>query len=609
MNEIIKEKLKNLPDKPGVYLMKDSFGNIIYVGKAKVLKNRVRQYFVKNSNHTGKVIKMVENICDLNWIVTDTEIEALMLECNLIKRHRPKFNILLKDDKTFPYIKVTVSEDFPRILLTRKIDNKKDRFFGPFISSYSVKSVIELLRKTYKIRSCSKDLSKTGNQRECLNYHIGQCSCPCMKYITKEEYQKSIKEVIEFLEGKTENIIAKLNKEMETASNELKFELAAELRDRLYHINSIMEKQKISAPKNSESDIIGISRDEEHICVTVMFIRNGKMIGSKNSFFGVQDMEETVVSEFIKQFYDSYTYIPKEIIIPFELSDSELLEKYLTSSRGSNVSLNFPKKGTKMKLVSLACSNAKEGLNQRKNSKFENGLLELKELLKLDDIPERIEVYDISNTGGQDIVGFMTVFENGIPKKEEYRKFKIKYLDNQDDYGAMYEVIYRRLVHYLEDKLRLEEGENSEKLKFLRLPDLIFVDGGMNHVKVGKNAVKMANLDIDVFGLVKDSKHKTRDITDDTKEYGCVNYRAAFNLVTRMQDETHNQAVKFHHQLRTNNLIKSELLNIKGVGDKTREKLFSYFGTLDNIKKASVTELEKVVKKDIADNIFEYYNQ
>ncbi|MBE7014946.1 MAG: excinuclease ABC subunit UvrC [Ruminococcaceae bacterium] len=609
VNGVIKEKLKMLPDKPGVYIMKDELNNIIYVGKAKILKNRVRSYFVKSANHNNKVLKMIDCIYDLNWIVTDSEIEALILECNLIKRHRPKYNILLKDDKTFPYIKITTSEDYPRIMMTRKVDNKKDKFFGPYVSSYSVKEVIDLLRKTYGIRSCNLDLKKEYKGRECLNYHINQCSCPCMKYISKEDYNNNIKEIIRFLNGKEDGILKKLKADMEKASSELKFELAGELRDRINHINQISEKQKISAPKNSDIDVLGIYDDEEKTCVTVMFIRNGKMLGSKNMFFKSGEEKEEVLKEFIKQFYDASFYIPKEIIIPFTFSDMELIGEFLSAKKGSNVILNYAKLGKKKQLSLLALNNAKEGLKQKKGNKFESGLYELKELLNLEKIPERIEVYDISNTGGKDIVGFMTVFENGKPNPKEYRKFKIKYHTEQDDYGAMYEVIYRRLIHYLEDRLKLENGEDREKLKFINLPDLIFVDGGMNHVKVGKNAVKMAELSIDVFGLVKDNKHKTRDITDDCKEYECYLKKNAFNLVSKMQDETHNQAVKFHHHLRTNNLIRSDLLNIDGIGDKTRQKLFSYFETIDNIKNASKEELNKVVNKTLAEKIYNYYHK
>ena len=608
MNEIIKDKLKSLPDKPGVYLMKDNLGNIIYVGKAKILKNRVRQYFVKNSNHNNKVLKMVENIFDLNWIVTDSEIEALILECNLIKKYRPKYNILLKDDKTYPYIKITTSEDYPRIFMTRRIDSKADKFFGPYVSGSSVKSVIELLCKTYKIRTCSKDLSGKCKGRECLNYHIGQCSAPCVGYIDKKAYSEAIKEIIRFLEGKKSNILEKLESEMLSASNNLKFELAGELRDRINHVKAIMEKQKISAPKNSDIDIIGIDSDDVNTCITLLFVRNGKMLGSINHFFDVSDDKNEVLEEFIKQYYGEDAFIPKEVIIPYELSESELLKEFLSNKKGANVVLYKAKRGNKKELLNLANSNAKEGLKQKKSSIFANGLKELKEVLSLDEMPKRVEVYDISNTGGQDIVGFMTSFYDGKPKKDEYRKFKIKYTENQDDYLSMYEVIYRRLMHYLEDLLKLENGESRDKLKFINLPDLIFVDGGINHVKVGKRAVEASGLNVSVFGLVKDSKHKTKDICDDEKEYGVKRYQGAFNLVSRMQEETHNQAVKFHHHLRTNNLIKSELFRIDGVGEKTREKLFKHFKTIDNIKNATIDELKVIVNKNLAEKIYNFYH-
>lgn len=608
MNVLIEEKLKALPAKPGVYIMKDNLDNVIYVGKAKILKNRVRQYFRKSSNHSNKVIKMVENIYDLNWIVTDSEIEALILECNLIKKHRPKYNILLKDDKTFPFIKITISEDYPRIIMTRKIDSKNDKFFGPYVSSYSVKKTIDLLRKTYGIRDCNRDLTKTA-KRECLNYHIKQCSSPCMKYISKEDYNKSVNEIIDFLEGKSTDILKKLNSEMLKASSELKFELAAEIRDRLNHLNSVLEKQKISVPKDAEYDVIGIGYDDKNTCITVMFVRNGKLLGSKNMYFGINERGHDILTDFLKQFYENPDITPKEIILPIDIEERELLEELISGKKGSNVILNFAKKGRKKELAELACKNAKEGLSQKNSGKFRNVLEDLKELLSLAEVPEKIEVYDISNTGGADIVGFMSVFENGAPKKSEYRKFKIKYSETQDDYDCMYEVIYRRLMHYFEDKIKLESGEEPEKLKFINLPDLIFVDGGKGHVKVGREAVRNAGLSIDVFGLVKDNKHRTKDITSDVREYGCSENRALFNFVTGMQDETHNQAVSYHHTLRTNNLIKSELLRIEGLGEATRKKLFEHFETIDNIKNADVEALGKVVSSKLAEKIYNFYHK
>jgi len=609
MNVLIEEKLKALPAKPGVYIMKDNLDNVIYVGKAKILKNRVRQYFRKSTNHSNKVIKMVENIYDLNWIVTDSEIEALILECNLIKKHRPKYNILLKDDKTFPFIKITTSEDYPRIIMTRKIDSKNDRFFGPYVSSYSVKKTIDLLRKTYGIRDCNRDLNKTTTKRECLNYHIKQCSSPCMNYISKEDYNKSINEIIDFLEGKSTDILKKLNAEMLKASSELKFELAAEIRDRLSHLNSVLEKQKISVPKDAEYDVIGIGYDDRNTCITIMFVRNGKLLGSKNMYFGINERGQDILTDFLKQFYENTDITPKEIILPIDVEEKTLLEELISRKKGSNVILNYAQKGRKKELAELACKNAKEGLSQKNSGKFRNVLEDLKELLSLQEAPERIEIYDISNTGGADIVGFMSVFENGTPKKSEYRKFKIKYSETQDDYDCMYEVIYRRLMHYLEDKIKLENGEEPEKLKFINLPDLIFVDGGKGHVKVGREAVKNAGLFIDVFGLVKDNKHRTKDITSDTEEYGCFNNKALFNFVAGMQDETHNQAVNYHHTLRTNNLIKSELLRIEGLGEATRKKLFEHFETIDNIKNADTESLSKVVSSKLAEKIYNFYHK
>lgn len=606
MNANIKSKLEALPEKPGVYIMKDSFANIIYVGKAKILKNRVRSYFRKSSNHSPKVLRMVENIDDLSWIVTDTEIEALILECNLIKRHRPKYNILLKDDKTFPFIKITINEDYPRIQVTRKTDDKTALYFGPYAGT--VNKTVELLKKAYKIRSCNKDLSKKC-ERECLNYHINQCSGPCMKNITPEEYKKSVEGVISFLEGKSDKLIKDMKNEMKEAVEKLEFEKAAELRDNISYLEKVLEKQKISAPDNSDYDIIGVYEGEKNICVTVMFLRMGKLLGTKNSYFPKGDTKEVILSEFIKQFYKSPGRIPKEILLPFEPYDSGLISELLSRIRKASVNLHIPLKGKKQKLLEMANNNAYEGIKRKSENKYEKALSELSELLSLNELPERIEIYDISNTGGSDTVGYMTVFVNGEPKRSEYRKFRIKYVEGQNDYDCMYEVIYRRLMRYLSEKQMLDEGESDEEMKFINLPDLIFVDGGASHVAVGKRAVADAGLSVDVFGLVKDANHRTRDITSDLREYGCITKRAAFSLITRMQDETHNHAISYHHVTRTKSAVKSELTEIKGVGPQIRNKLFLHFQSIENIKNANVSDLERVVGRKLAENIFIHFRK
>ncbi len=606
MNINIRNKLEALPDKPGVYLMRDIYDNIIYVGKAKILKNRVRSYFRKNSAHSKKVEKMVENINDLSWIVTDSELEALILECNLIKRHRPKYNILLKDDKTFPFIKITINEEYPRILVTRKTDDKNALYFGPYAGT--VKKTAELIKKAYKIRNCNKDLSK-NNARECLYYHINQCSGPCRKNITPEEYKENVKKAISFLEGKSDSLLKELKSEMNDAVNKFEFEKAAELRDNIVYLEKVLEKQKISAPEDANYDILGLYEGEKHTCITVMFLRQGKLLGTKNSYFPAGDKKENLLSEFIKQYYKAPGVIPKEILLPFEPLDFELIKEYLNSVRNAKVNLHIPLKGKKNKLLEMAEKNAQEGIKRRADNKYEKGLSQIAELLSLTAPPERIEIYDISNTAGSDTVGYMTVFQNGEPKKSEYRKFKIKYVEGQNDYECMYEVIYRRLMRYLEEEKRLAEGEYDEELKFSNLPDLIFVDGGKTHVSVGKKAVSDAGLSIDVFGLVKDAAHHTKDITSDEREYGCNKKRAAFSLITRMQDETHNHAITYHHSLRTKSLVQSELSEIDGVGPKIRNKLFLHFQTIDNIKNASVSELESVVGRKTAENIYIFFNK
>ncbi len=606
MNTNIKNKLEALPAAPGVYIMRDVYDNIIYVGKAKILKNRVRSYFRSNSSHTRKVEKMVENINDLSWIVTDSELEALVLECNLIKRHRPKYNILLKDDKTFPYIKITVYEEFPRIMVTRKTDDKRALYFGPYAGT--VGKTVELLKKAYKIRSCNKDFSRKP-ERECLNFHIHQCSGPCMKNVTKEEYRKQVDGVISFLNGKSDTLIKSMKAEMKKAVELLEFEKAADLRDNITYLEKVLEKQKISAPENANYDILGLYEGEKQTCITVMFLRQGKLLGTKNSYFPSGEPKEKLLGEFLKQFYKNPGMIPGEILLPFEPDDLPLINEFLSRIRQSKVNLHIPQKGKKNGLLEMAAANAHEGINRKSESKYIKGLSELAELLSLEAAPERIEIYDISNTGGTDTVGYLTVFVNGEPKKSEYRKFKIKYVEGQNDYECMYEVIYRRLMRYLSEQKELEKTGEEKDYKFINLPDVIFVDGGKNHVTVGKRAVADAGLSIEVFGLVKDNAHRTKDVTSDTREYGCINKRAAFSLITRMQDETHNHAVKFHHETRTKSLIHSELSDIKGIGPKVRNKLFLHFQTIENIKSANVSDLESVVGRKLAENIYIYFHK
>ncbi len=607
----VQEKLKLLPDKPGVYLMKNENGDIIYVGKAKVLKNRVRQYFMNSKAHNNKTLKMVSHIRDISWIVTDSEVEALMLECNLIKKYRPRYNILLKDDKTFPYIKLTVGEDYPKILFTRRIDDKNAKYYGPFVSAFAVKNTIDLLTKTFLIRSCNRNLPKDiGKERECLNYHIGQCSGPCMGHISREAYLESFRDVIDFLEGRSDHILKKLGAEMMACSERLEFERAAALRDSIGHLKSILEKQKISAPKDADYDIIGISHDGKSTCFTLLFLRGGKLLGSRNLFVPDEEGTEDVLGDFLKQFYDEPERMPKEILLPYPPEDMALLGQYFSRQKGQNVYLSVPQRGKKKELVALAAKNAAEAVHRHSGNSKLPLLEQLKELLSLPKLPRRVEIYDISNTAGADVVGFMTVFEDGMPRRKEYRKFRIKYVEGQDDYESMKEVIYRRLVRYLEEKELLESGQaERSKLKFIDLPDLIFVDGGATHVAVAREALALAGLEVPIFGLVKDNRHRTRDITSKEQEFHVSELPQVFHLVSAMQEETHNHAVRYHHLVRTKNTTKSELMQIRGVGPKSRESLLKAFGSLTAIREASVAELSGCVPRQVAESIYDHYHQ
>ncbi len=607
----VQEKLKLLPDKPGVYLMKNKDGDIIYVGKAKILKNRVRQYFMKSKAHNRKTLTMVSHIRDISWMVTDSEVEALILECNLIKKYRPRYNILLKDDKTFPYIKLTVGEEYPRILFARRMDDPTARFYGPFVSAAAVKSTIDLLTKTFGIRSCNRNLPKDiGKQRECLNYHMGQCSGPCMAHLSRREYLERFGDVVDFLEGRSDHILKKLEKEMLACSDRLEFERAATLRDSIGHLKSILEKQKISAPKDADYDIIGMSRDGKSTCFTLLFLRGGKLLGSRNLFVPRREEEEDLLGDFLKQFYDEPERMPKEILLPYPPEDMELLEEYFSERRGQKVALSVPKRGKKKELCELAAKNAEEAIRRHHGNSKLHLLEELQDLLSLSRIPRRVEIFDISNTAGDDAVGFMTVFEDGLPIRKEYRKFRIKYVEGQDDYESMKEVIYRRLTRYLEEKELLEEGKaERSKLKFIDLPDLIFVDGGATHVAVAKQALALSGLSLPIFGLVKDNRHRTRDITSEEQEFHVSDNPPLFHLVSAMQEETHNHAVKYHHLVRTKHVTGSELLEIRGVGPKIRESLIKTFGSLEAIRRASVKELALCVPLKAAQSIYDHYHE
>lgn len=612
----LQEKLKLLPEKPGVYLMKDEEGNIIYVGKASVLKNRVRQYFQNTDNHPPKVKVMLSHVEDFEYIVTDTELEALMLECNLIKKYKPKYNVLLKDDKNYPYIKITVAEDYPRIMFTRKIDIDGAKYFGPYSSAFAVRETIKLVRKMFPIRTCSVNIEKSrGKVRECLYYHIGLCSAPCTGKIKREEYRKLVDQAVMFLEGKREWLVEKLKEEMQKAADELRFEEAARLRDQIFAIEKISEKQKVTSINEDEQDVISMARSDDIAHIEVFFVREGKLSGRE--YYYMKNTEgmgrEEIISSFIKQFYESSPSVPKEIIIDVELEEKDLLEDWLSQKRGNRVSITVPLRGKKKELVDMVYQNAVEALKNeilaREKILKDPAVLELSNLLGIE-YPKRIEAYDISNVRGEDNVGSMVVFEDGKPKKSEYRKFAIKYVEGQDDYQSMREMIERRFLHALKEKKQIEEGTLSEeKAKFIEMPDLILVDGGIGHVNAALEVIEKLGISVPVYGMVKDSRHRTRGLVGVSGEVQMPVTGRAFRLVVQIQEEAHRFAITFHRE-RQSKKFKTELLNIKGIGEKRAKALYEAFGSIEEIKKASLEELKKVKGMDerSAKAVYEYFH-
>jgi excinuclease ABC subunit C len=617
----IKEELKRLPLKPGVYLMKDSKEAIIYVGKACKLKNRVRQYFQNSANHTMKIKRMVEKIHSFEYIVTSSELEALILECNLIKTHKPKYNTLLKDDKSYPYIKVTVNEHFPRIIYTREMKKDKAKYFGPYTNGYGAKETIELIRKIWKIRTCNRNLPKDmGKERPCLNYHINQCDAPCQGKISEEDYRKRIEEVLIFLGGKYESVLNMLKEKMELASEELEFEKAAEIRDQINSINSIAKKQIITNTSMEDQDIIGFAKENDQALIQVFFIRNGKMIGREHfRLDGVQDLsDKDIMTDYIKQFYSGTPYIPKELILQVEVDDTEIIEDWLSNKRGQKVYLKVPKKGEKSKLVELATKNAAIILIQfgeqikQKEKRTKGAVLELKELLKLTDTINRVEAYDISNTHGYESVGSMVVFEQGLPKRSDYRKFKIKWIKGPNDYASMEEVLTRRFNRALEEQKEiLEKNLDVSYGKFTKLPDLILMDGGKGQVNVALKVLSEVELNIPVCGMVKDDKHNTRGLYFNNKEVNIKKNTEAFKLITRIQDEAHRFAIEYHRKLRSKKQIQSILDDIQGVGSVRRKNLITYFGSVEKIKNATIDELLKVtsINYNVALSIHSFFHK
>ena len=613
-------QLKILPDKPGVYIMKNSLGEVIYVGKAKVLKNRVRQYFQNSKNHSEKVRAMVKNIAEFEYIVTDSEMEALILECNLIKKYSPRYNIALKDDKFYPFIKITTNEDFPRVYVTRNFAKDGNRYFGPYTNGTAVYEVMGLIKKLFPLRTCKKAIVEGGEPtRACLNYHINLCKAPCAGYISKAEYWEMIDEIISILDGTDTSIIKKLKVEMEKAAEELEFEKAAKIRDRILAIELISEKQKMFTVKEGDEDFIDLYTDEKDGCAQVFFVREGKVTGREH--FMIENISDDpvkeVISSFIASFYGGTAQIPKTIYVPEEIEDQELIEKFLTEKRGSKVWIKVPKKGDKKNILDMVRNNAKIMLDQFKEKMVEekelnkSALTELADVLGLDSLPARIEAYDISNIQGVDSVGTMVVFENGKAKNSDYRRFKIKSVKGPNDYESMREILSRRFSHGLEEVNKIKERNlEYSKGKFCIFPDLIMMDGGKGQVNIALEVLKDFGIEIPVCGLVKDHKHRTRGIIFNNEEILIRRGSGLMNLITRVQDEVHRYAITYHRSLRDKRTLHSILEDIPRIGEKRRRNLLMKFGSIDNIKKASMEELLDTpgIDKRAAESIKQYFS-
>ncbi len=609
----IEEELKKLPGRPGVYIMHDEKDNIIYVGKAISLKNRVRQYFQSSRNKGVKIEQMVTHIRRFEYIVTDSELEALVLECNLIKEHRPKYNTMLMDDKTYPFIKVTTNEPFPRVMMARKMLKDKAKYFGPYTSGQAVRDTIDLIHKLYFVRSCNRNLPKDiGKERPCLNYHIKQCKAPCQGYISQEDYGESIQEVIRFLNGNFEGIQKELEEKMNQASEALAFEKAIEYRELLSSVSKIAQKQKITDSSGEDRDILAVASEGEDAVVQVFFIRQGRLIGREHFYLRITPNEQDceILGSFIKQYYAGTPFIPGELMLPQELEDMSLLEEWMSVKRGGKVSIKVPKKGTKEKLVELAASNAALVLSKDKERlKREEGrtlgaVKEIADLLLLENI-SRMEAFDISNTNGFESVGSMVVYERGKPKRNDYRKFKIKGVKGADDYGSMREVLTRRFTHGLR-----EREESKELGGFTSFPDLILMDGGKGQVNVALQVLDDLHLNIPVCGMVKDDYHRTRGLYYHNEEIPIDKSSEAFRLITRIQDEAHRFAIEYHRQLRGKGQVHSILDDIEGIGPARRKALMRHYMNLEAIKNASAEELSKVpsMNEKAAEAVYTFFH-
>ncbi len=619
----IKEELKKLPEKPGVYIMHNEADEIIYVGKAVILKNRVRQYFQNSKKHSPKIEKMVSQVAYFEYIITDSEVEALVLECNLIKEHSPKYNTMLKDDKAYPYIKVTLEEQYPRIMLARKIKRDKSKYFGPYVSGLAVKDAIELMQKLYHIRTCQRNLPRDiGKERPCLYYHIGQCKAPCQGLISREDYKKEVDKMLSFLHGNHKEVEKMLTQKMTEASQKMEFEQAMQYRDLLKSMKQLEEKQKLNQSDKEEQDIIAIAMTKKEAVIAVFFIRDGKLLGRDH--FHMTRVEENneagVMLSFVKQFYAGTPYIPKEILLEYDIEEFEekkLLEEWLSAKKQQKVYITTPKRGNKVKLIALAKNNAQEVLKKdaeklkREEEKTKGAVKELGDLLGIAGI-KRMEAFDISNTSGTQNVASMVVFEDGKPKKRDYRKFKIQTVNGPDDYKSMEEVLTRRFLSGKKEREEMERKKSEFDFgSFTKFPDLVLMDGGKGQVNIALSVLKSLGLNIPVCGMVKDDHHKTRGIYFHNREIEISASSEAFHLVTRMQDEAHRFAIEYHRSLRSKTQIKSVLDDIKGVGPARKKALMKYFKDIQKIREASAEELMKVdgITPNLAQEIYLFFRK
>ncbi len=617
---VIEEELKKLPDQPGVYIMHDSRDAIIYIGKAVSLRKRVHQYFQPSHDEGIKKAQMVKQIARFEYIVTDSELEALVLECNLIKEHRPKYNTMLRDDKTYPYIRVTLGEDFPRVLFSRQQKKDKSRYFGPYTSAGAVKDTIELVNKIYQLRTCNRNLPRdTGKDRPCLNYHIHQCTAPCQGYITKEAYRERVDAVVEFLNGNYAPVLKSLEEKMNTASANLEFEKAIEYRELLNSVRQIAQKQKITHTDGEDKDIIALAADDRDAVVQVFFIRDGKLIGRDHFYvkIGTEDTKAQILTTFIKQFYSGTPFIPREIMLPQEIEEQEVLADWLGEKRGSKVYIRVPQKGMKEKLVELAQKNAKMVLAQdREKIKREEGrtigaLKEIEQLLDMKGL-NRVEAYDISNTSGFESVGSMIVYEKGKPKRSDYRKFKLRTVSGPDDYASMYEVLTRRFTHGMREMEEMEEKALSEEYgSFTRFPDLIMMDGGRGQVNIALKVLEELHLNIPVCGMVKDDNHRTRGLYYHNVEIPIDRGSEGFKLITRIQDEAHRFAIEYHRSLRSKEQVHSVLDDIPDIGPARRKALMKKYQSLEAIREATEEDLAQTdsMSPQAAHSVYRFFRE